>query len=432
MSADRETTRVVQSWLEDGVTRLPHQLLDDVLQAVPHVRQRPAIWWRLPRLSGTTNMAVLTMGALAVAVLVGIGLLLGSPNVGPSVVPTVTPQLTTQPDTQVPAAGTWTALASMNEGRDDHTATLLLDGRVLVAGGSTTGTAELYDPTRGSWAGTGSMIEARGGHVAVLLPDGRVLVAGGYRAGQDDNSQPLASAELFDPETGSWTATDPMLDSRGRGQTATLLPDGRVLVVGGYGSADAKLETAALYDPANGSWTATGNMGMGRTYHTATLLPDGSVLVAGSVSSESSAELFDPSTGRWTQTGSMVVGRHDFTATLLSDGTVLASGAEGVTAAELYDPGSGTWTETGPMIDPRLGTWTATLLRNGTVLLIGGVLNGGTESELYDPSTGTWSAAASTLERRQYHTATLLPDGTVLVTGGRGIEASAELYQAGQ
>ena len=117
---------------------------------------------------------------------------------------------------------------------------------------------------------------------------------------------------------------------------------------------------------------AGGSMLAGRVYHTATLLPDGTVLVAGSVSSSASAELYDPSTGAWTPTGSMIHGRHDFTATLLPDGRVLVTCYEGSNTAKLYNSATGTWTETGSMSEVRLGTYTATLLPDGTVLVAGG------------------------------------------------------------
>jgi WD40 repeat protein len=172
-------------------------------------------------------------------------------------------------------------------------------------------------------------------------------------------------------------------------------------------------------------------MGDARWYHTATLLPDGSVLVAGSVSSVSSAELFDPATGIWTATGSMVHGRHDFTATLLANGTVLATAYEGSETAELYDPATGSWSETGSMSDVHLGTYRATLLPDGTVLVTGGVPNRDEVVEMYDPATGMWVRAADPDDGRRYHTATLLPDGTVLVAGGGDNAASAELYIPG-
>ena len=232
----------------------------------------------------------------------------------------VQPQPLTSAELYDPGSGSWTAAANMveAEGRVRHTATLLPDGRVLVAGGCCRGTlpenvdslasAELYNPVSGSWTATGALIEPRDSYTATLLPDGRVLVAGGSRSsggGYGIEPYPLASVELYDPGSGSWTATGNMIGAR-QG-TATLLLDGKVLVAGdsGYVLADGGYVqvSAELYDPGSGSWSATGKMIEARTYsHTATLLPDGRVLVAGGSDGSrglvlASAELYDPASG---------------------------------------------------------------------------------------------------------------------------------------
>lgn len=442
MIRDQELDEVIRAFLADEGREMARTAptLDSAAARLATRVSRPGSWtsvlrpgWRFPSINRVVPFAV--AGLVLVVALIAVSIFGRPPNVGPpSTTPPPLPSATASPSTAA-AAGTWTAIASMLEGREGHAATLLSDGRVLVAGGSETTRSELYDPATGAWAASGDMVEARQGHTATLLPDGRVLVVGGVRPGFDENGVggniALASAELYDPATRSWTATGNMLDTHGRGHTATLLPNGSVLIAGGY-PAGSMLASAELYDPATDSWTATGSMLLARGYHTATLLPDGTVLVAGSLTSGRFAELYDPITGSWTETGSMVHGRHDFTATLLLDGTVLASGYEGSSTTELYDPGTGTWTETGSMIDVRLGTYWATLLRDGRVLATGGVPNRHAVVELYDPGTGKWARAADTNENRQYHTATLLPDGTVLVTGGRGGLASAELYEPGE
>ncbi|MFC1679466.1 kelch repeat-containing protein, partial [Elusimicrobiota bacterium] len=333
-----------------------------------------------------------------------------------------------------PSAGTWTGTGSMSESRGYHTATLLPNGKVLVAGGSDSGTlstAELYDPSAGTWTGTDSMSAVRRWHTATLLQSGKVLVAGGQSTG----GIWLSTAELYDPSAGTWTGTGAMSDSR-YDHTAMLLPSGKVLVAGGYDGSE--LSTAELYDPSAGTWTGTGAMSVPRRLHTATLLPNGKVLVAGgrTVGSYlSTAELYDPSAGTWTGTGALSVSRGRHTAILLPNGKVLVAGGYGSSAlstAELYDPSAGTWTGTGALSESRYQN-TTTLLPNGKVLVAGGDNSSYlSTAELYDPSAGNWAGSDSVSEARRNHTATLLPDGKVLVAGGETTGtvylSTAELY----
>lgn len=210
----------------------------------------------------------------------------------------------------------------------------------------------------------------QGFHTATLLPNGLVLVAGGVGA----DGLPVAVAELYDPALSSWNPTGAMALGR-FSHTATLLPDGRVLVAGGVGRlADifASTRTAELYDPTTGTWSPTASMDVIRDSHTATLLPTGRVLVAGGTTNvfpftaTAAAELYDPNLGTWSATGAMSVGRFLHTVTLLPSGKVLAAGGlreynAALAAAELYDPSSGTWASTGSMAAARAGH-TATLL----------------------------------------------------------------------
>jgi uncharacterized repeat protein (TIGR01451 family) len=348
------------------------------------------------------------------------------------------------------AAGTWTATGSLASARQGQTATLLQNGKVLVAGGVNDAgvylsSAELYDPGAGTWSSAGSMSTPRSGDTATLLASGKVLVAGGFVP----SIGVLSSAELYDPAANTWTLTGSMTDTR-HGFTATLLPSGEVLAAGG-GDSSIVVASAELYDPTTGKWSATGTMvGGPRWLHAATLLASGEVLVAGGQSGTTcgfggfeamkSAELYDPATGTWTLTGSLTGARHDFTLTLLPSGKVLAAagaldcGGIALGSAELYDPSKGVWSSTGSLATAR-SSHTATLLPSGLVLVAGG-LAGGLNTpplasvELYDPAAGSWGFTGAMGTARGNHSATLLPN-EVLVAGGdtsTGSTATAELY----
>ena len=339
-----------------------------------------------------------------------------------------------------PATGTWAVTKVLNTARYQHTATLLANGKVLVAAGAGAGnSAEYYDTPGGGWHITGSMITPRGypSVAAVSLPNGNILVSG-----SDGGYNALSAAEKYDPNTEVWTATSSMITARFN-HTATLLPSGRVLVAGGNDinpdNNDYVFSSAELYDPTTSSWTPTGSMNIPRGGRSAILLANGKVLVEGG--NNNSAELYDPATGSWTTTGSMHATRGDqtFTMTLLPNGNVLVAGGfdyagyDELSSAEIYNPSSGTWSLTGAMTNGRY-YHTAVLLPNGKVLVAGGAnyniisgVNYLTSSELYDPATGIWTSTGSLNQSRDDHTATLLQNGKVLAAGGYGIP-SAELY----
>jgi len=243
-----------------------------------------------------------------------------------------------------PAANTWTATPPMSAARSHHTTTLLPDGKVLVVGGENVSylvevSAEVYDPVANTWTPTrGAPLSPRSQHTATLLPSGLVLVAGGFDI-VDGVLTPLATAELYDPVlhtstttdingvtttviTGGldFTATAPMASTH-YGQSATLLADGRVVIVGG------NTTQTEFYNPATAAWTSVGATAATHTSHGAVLLPDGRLLVAGGTQfAQPAAELLDPATGLWTATAPMLVLRTKPTATLLPDGSTMVCG----------------------------------------------------------------------------------------------------------
>jgi hypothetical protein len=361
------------------------------------------------------------------------------------------------------SSSSFTPTGDMQVARGFHTATLLGDGKVLVVGGAAHGSdllcldgldsAELYDASTGSFSKTGNPTTAHYAHAATLLQGGEVLITGGFASGFDceDLGEPAqVVAEVYNPATGAFESTGHMVEGRG-GHTATLLPNGKVLVAGGGDAGGGTLpffgdssNTAELYDPATQVFTRTGSMVTSRFGHTATLLSNGKVLIVGGVESgvmlfqmTPTAELYDPATGTFTPTGSLAVARAGHTATLLKDGKVLIAGgltntqdsASGTASAEIYDPSTGTFTRTGDMGVAR-EAHTATLLTDGTVLIAGGGLSSPTLfAEIYDPSTGSFTPTGSMGTARVGHTATLLTDGRVLVAGSGYFLASAELYK---
>jgi hypothetical protein len=337
------------------------------------------------------------------------------------------------------------ATGSLAVPRTDHTATLLQDGRVLVAGGDALGSAELYDPATGAFVTTGSMgVARRWGHAAARLADGRVLVTGGL------SNNVEASAELYDPATGSFTPTGPMLHPRFN-HTATTLPDGNVLIAGGCCVINAigQYVDDEIYDPATGTFAdASPRVPSTAVFeHAAIGLTTGDVLIAGGwggaeISSiTATATVRETASGLFGQVGSMQYRRQQPSAALLSDGRVLVVGLTHGTAdfereAELYDPVTATFALTAEtqMVDAR----SATALPDGTVLVTGNVslvapVTAGS-AERYDPGTGAFEAEGPMrFPRKDGYTATRLLTGEVLFVGGTADDvtptSSAELFR---
>jgi N-acetylneuraminic acid mutarotase len=338
-------------------------------------------------------------------------------------------------------SGVWSAAANLITGREEHTATLLQNGTVLVTGGTdgrdkALASAELYDPRTNRWKSAGTMATTRLDHTATLLRNGKVLVVGGLDASFPSTT--LASTELYDPNTNRWSAAASMSSGRAR-HTATGLPDGRVLVVGGQsftlrdgGLFPNQSLGAEVYDPVTNHWSSTAPMLQDRVGQSATLLRDGRVLVAGGgdgFTPSSSAEIYDPNKDRWSAAASMTTNREGHTATLLASGDVLVTGGVAPDAqtlvivapssAEVYDPPANRWSTIASMAEAR-DEYTATLLSNGRLLIVGGT--GQSRAEVYDPARNVWSTASATMNR-YLHTATRLPDGRILVVGGYGLES---------
>jgi hypothetical protein len=313
--------------------------------------------------------------------------------------------------------------AIMQVERAAHTATRLADGRVLVTGGIRRGeaalaSAEIYDQRSNDFSATGEMASPRVSHTATLLPDGRVLIAGGW-----DNDAQLRTVELYDPATGRFAPAASLSVARA-GHTATLLRDGRVLLAGGGGiNTGSSLATAELFDPQTGSFARTGAMRTARVGHTATRLRDGRVLLTGGTSQgrvARSAEIYNPRSGRFTTTGSLTIRRHKHAAALLRDGRVLVLGGSDerdwngrYRSSELFDPRKGQFSRAPSLVQPRFKFLDAVVtMPSGAVLVAGGA------SVVERLARGSFVAAGRVDKARYFSTATLLRNGAVLVVGG--------------
>ena len=249
---------------------------------------------------------------------------------------------------------------------------------------------------------TASMSAARAAHTATALPDGRVLVAGGFVG----EGSPVG-AETYDAASRKFRRLPSMIVTR-HSHTATLLPDGKVLIAGGYSSGATPITAAELFDPSTNTFVRTGAMHAARGGHVAVLLDNGKVLIAGGIGPGwtflSSAEVYDPVTGRFAPTGGMTVARESHTAVRLRDGRVFIAGGHRdrrpnivlYASTETYDATTGTFSRTGDML-VRRHKHDAVLLRDGRVLITGGADerdgNGVYDTtELFDPVSRTFTA----------------------------------------
>jgi len=345
-------------------------------------------------------------------------------------------------------------MLTMSTPRALHAAVALHDGgRILFCGGTSNAnvggvleTAEIYDPVAGAFTPTGSMSAARQGHTATVLPHGEVLITGGqknigFRAA-------LASAEIYDPNSGTFRPTGSMSTAR-EGHTATLLRDGRVLIAGGSSNGITTTSSTEVYNPRTGSFTTISPMNVPREAHTATLLKNGKVLIAGGGRGGmpggyivyANAEIFDPASNTFSiLNAQMVNDRVGQAAALLDDGRVLLAGGKSgkilnpfgganlfslapLNTAEVFDPETSSFRAVGRMQATHyLGV--ATRLENGMVLVTGGwnsygtIIGGQRFADLFDPERNIFSGGADFHVARLNQTATLMPGGDVMVAGG--------------
>jgi hypothetical protein len=333
-----------------------------------------------------------------------------------------------------PRPGSLAATGSPLEARFAHTATLLQDGRVLIAGcmernGVWLDSAEVWDPATEKFTGLGRMSARRAGATSTLLPDGRVLIAGGSN-GPDAS---LATAEIFDPRTLSFTRTGDMIAPRSHA-IAALLRSGKVLIAGGGASGDNdQLASAEIYDPATGKFSATGSMQVGRSYCTAIALRNGQILVVGGLSGgqypshrvEATAEIYNPATGRFALTGSLSTPRYKQGAALLLDGRVLVVGGSNengrqyeYSSTEIFNPKTGRFIAGPSMNFERYKMLSGVVtLKDGRILVAGGA----DQPEIYDPVKNAFQPLnGPPLEGFLFNTATALRDGRVLLVDGYG------------
>lgn len=324
------------------------------------------------------------------------------------------------------SVGSISPAARMLEPRSGHTATLLPDGRVLIAGGMRRNqdfykSAELYDPSKNTFQPTGDMGVGRVGHIAVLLNSGKVLIAGGWIG-----RGPTDSAEVYDPTTAKFAALTSRMTSKRGDARATLLPDGDVLITGGADhDGPGGIASAEVFHANTMTFEPVAAMRFARVAHSATLLQDGRVLIVGGRGDKvnASAEIFDPKTKRFSVIGNLLTARYKHTAGLLPDGRVLIAGGSderdwsgNLNSAEIYDPKTGRFESALPLNDARFKLPDqAVELESGKLLVAGG----SRKVEVFETDTGKFAAVPGEMsDAWHFMTETRLKNGCVLLAGG--------------
>jgi hypothetical protein len=413
-----------------GKAQLVARIGDDTLGLSWNVSNIPS-WLNVDQTTGSRS-ALLTLSAAGGTALGTVGTL----------------NFNTNPLFAAPSVASGPLTLNIKVGQPDLQGALLIGGSQLSNGAGTTplNTAVLYGADSNQFVGVSQMMQPRAYHTSTALQDGTILVAGGISGA--DNSTALATAELYDPAVASFSSISGgancpgaagCMITAGSARVATRLADGKVLITGGVSADQACLASAEVYDPATRTFSAAGSMTSGRCYHTATLLPTGDVLVTGGTSDlaiaaiVTTAELYSPTANTFTLTGNPATPTYAGTATFTGDEVLLNGGndANGASAsAQLYSPASGTFSSIGNMNSPR-SRHTSTLLQDGRVLVAGGIdaqVQNLATAEIYDPATRTFTllsggatcpgASGCLLTARVDHTDTLLIDGRVFLSGG--------------
>jgi hypothetical protein len=349
--------------------------------------------------------------------------------------------------------GDFTRGLNMSSPRFIHRTAKLADGRVLLTGGQVanapasviTNSVDAFNPDDNSVAPVAPMTIRRWSHTATTLADGRVLVTGGRTASTSAAGVVLATAEIYDPASDTWTETAGPMNVARRSHTATLLPDGKVLIVGGGNGVSTTtsqpIASVESFDPATGVFTVVGNMLGPRSAHSAILLDDGTVLISGGSNGTgtlfptNTAEIYDPATNSFTAVGPMNYPHLAQLPGRLRDGRVVqgssyynvthtSAGGRITDESEIYDPAARTFTPVAPMFKPRIDIGAQGLL-DGTLLIAGGVTTSPSfpsifqpTSEVFDPATLAWKLSGIMSSGRDEFSGLLLDDGRVMISGG--------------